>query len=55
MSGPFVAPEQAPVAKDTVNCMAENTQEAVRTVARAAAQGASEGIQRGQPPDSEVK
>jgi len=40
----YVAAEQAPVAKDTINYMADGTQEAVRTVARAAAQGVAEGI-----------
>ncbi len=51
----YVAAEQAPVAKDTVNYMAANTQDAVRTVARAAAQGVTEGIQRGQTPGSDAK
>ena len=51
----YLAAEQAPVAKDTVNYVAENTQEAVRTMARAAAQGVTEGIQRGQPPSSDAK
>lgn len=44
----YIAAEQAPVAKDTINYMAEGTQEAVRTVARAAAQGVTEGVQRAQ-------
>ena len=51
----YMAAEQAPVAKDTVNYMAENTQDAVRTVARVAAQGVTEGIQRGQGPGSDAK
>ena len=51
----YVAAEQAPVARDTVNYMAENTQDAVRTVARAAAQGVTESIQRGQAPGSDAK
>ena len=44
----YIAAEQAPVAKDTINYMADGTQEAVRTVARAAAQGITEGVQRAQ-------
>ena len=44
----YIAAEQAPVAKDTINYMADGTQEAVRTVARAAAQGVTEGVQRAQ-------
>jgi hypothetical protein len=44
----YIAAEQAPVAKDTFNYMADGTQEAVRTVARAAAQGVTEGVQRAQ-------
>jgi hypothetical protein len=44
----YIAAEQAPVAKDAINYMADGTQEAVRTVARAAAQGVTEGVQRGQ-------
>ena len=44
----YLAAEQAPVAKDAINYMADGTQEAVRTVARAAAQGVTEGVQRGQ-------
>jgi hypothetical protein len=51
----YVAAEQAPVAKDTLNYMAEGTQDAVRTVARAAAQGVSEGIQQGEAPRTEQK
>jgi hypothetical protein len=51
----FVATEQAPVAKDTINYMAEGTQDAVRTVARAAAQGVAEGMQGGQPKSTEPK
>lgn len=41
----YVAAEQAPVAKDTINYMAEGTQDAVKTVARAAAKGVAEGMQ----------
>ena len=41
----FVA-EQATVAKVTGNDMADGTQEAVRRVACAAAQGRTEGVQR---------
>ena len=44
----YIAAEQAPVAKDTINYMADGTQEAVRTVARAAAQGVTEGVQGAQ-------
>ena len=44
----YLASEAAPVAKDTVNYMAEETQQGVRTVARAVA----EGIQEAQPPKS---
>jgi hypothetical protein len=44
----YIAAEQAPVAKDTLNYMADGTQEAVKTVARAAAQGVAEGVQRAQ-------
>lgn len=46
----YLAAEQAPVAKDTINYLAEGTQDAVRTMARAAAQGVTEGIQDGQKP-----
>ena len=45
----YVAAEQAPVAKDTINYMADGTQESVRTVARAAAQGVQEGMRGDQP------
>lgn len=41
----YVAAEQAPVAKDTINYMADGTQEAVKTTARAAGQGVTEGVQ----------
>ena len=40
----YVAAEQAPVARDTINYMADGTQDAVRTIARSAAQGVAEGI-----------
>ena len=51
----YVSAEQAPVAKDTINYMAEGTQDAVRTVARAAAQGVNEGMQSGQPKSTDSK
>ena len=51
----YVAAEQAPVAKDTIKYMAEGTQDAVRTVARAAAQGVKEGMHSGQPTSTESK
>ena len=51
----YVTAEQAPVAKDTINYMAEGTQDAVRTVARVAAQGVAEGMQSGQPKSTEPK
>jgi hypothetical protein len=40
----YVAGEAAPVAKDVVNYMGENTQPGVQAVAKAAAKGVSEGI-----------
>ena len=40
----YMAAEQAPVAKDTINYLAEGTQDAVRTTTRAAAQGVAEGL-----------
>lgn len=42
----FLFAEQAPHAADAANLMAQETQEAVRTVARAASQGAMEGVER---------
>jgi len=39
----YMAAEAAPVAKDTVNYMAEGTQDAVKTVARAITEGVQEG------------
>ena len=51
----YVSAEQAPVAKDTINYLAEGTQDAVRTVARAAAQGVNEGMQSGQPKSTDSK
>ena len=51
----YVAAEQAPVAKDTIDYMAEGTLDAVRTVARAAAQGVTEGIQSAQTKSTEPK
>ena len=48
----YVAAETAPVAKDTVNYMAEGTQEGVKTVARAVGEGIREGMQKPEnPPD----
>jgi len=47
----YVAAEQAPVARDTINYMAEGTQDAVKTVARAAAQGVAEGLQNPAQPE----
>ena len=38
---------------NAINCLAEGTQDAVRTTARAAAQGVAEGIQSGQPTNTE--
>ncbi|MBI2948490.1 MAG: hypothetical protein HYY23_12670 [Verrucomicrobia bacterium] len=38
----YIAAEAAPVAKDTVNYMAEGTKDAVKTVARAVAEGVQE-------------
>jgi len=52
----YVAAEQAPVARDTINYMGDGTEGAVKTVARAAAQGITEGIQQAHPrDDSESK
>ena len=51
----YVAAEQAPVAKDTINYMADGTQDAVRTVARAAAKGVQEGLQGGDVSASKPK
>jgi hypothetical protein len=51
----YIATEQAPVAKDTINYMAEGTQDAVRHVARAAAQGVSEGMQSAKTKSTEAK
>lgn len=51
----YLAAEQAPVAKDTINYLADGTQEAVKTVARAAAQGVAEGIQSAQTKSTELK
>ena len=38
--------EEAPVAKDAINYMAENTQGAVKTISRAATEGVVEGLRR---------
>ena len=46
----YLAAEAAPVAKDTVNYMAQETQEGVKTVARAVAEGIRQG-QNSQEPD----
>lgn len=43
----YVAAESAPVAKDTVNYMADGTQDAVRTVARAVTEGIREASAHG--------
>jgi hypothetical protein len=39
------------VASDTVNYMAENTQEGVKTISKAVAQGVMEGIAEARKPD----
>jgi len=49
----YIAAETAPVAKDTANYMAEETKDAVKTVARAAGEGVREGLQ--EPPESPRK
>lgn len=46
----YLAAETAPVARDTVNYMAEGTQDAVKTVARAATEGVRQGL--GDEPDN---
>ena len=51
----YIAAEQAPVAKDTINYLAEGTQDAVRTTARAVAQGVAEGIRPPQTTPPEQK
>lgn len=43
----YVAAETAPVATDTINYVADETQGAVQTLARSAAQGIAEGIEAG--------
>lgn len=40
----YIAAEAAPVASDTANYVAKETQEGVKTVARAAAEGVREGL-----------
>lgn len=40
----YAAAEQVPVAKDAINELAEGTQGAVKTMARAAAEGVKEGL-----------
>ena len=44
----YTAAEQAPVAADTVNYLADHTQEGVKTVSKAVAQGVVEGIRETQ-------
>ena len=51
----YTVAEQAPVAKDAVNYMAEETQGAVKTVARAVTQGVVEGMQSSQPKNTKPK
>jgi hypothetical protein len=46
----YLAAEAAPVAKDTVNYMAKETQEGVKTVARAIGEGIREGAQNTEKP-----
>ncbi|HKQ36645.1 MAG TPA: hypothetical protein VJ063_01130 [Verrucomicrobiae bacterium] len=46
----YVAAESAPVGADTANYMARETQEGVKTVARAAAEGVREGLSSKEPP-----
>jgi hypothetical protein len=46
----YVAGESAPVAKDVVNYMGENTQPGVKAIARAVAQGIKEGVSEEQDP-----
>jgi hypothetical protein len=55
----FLVAEQAPVAKDTINYMAEGTKEGVKTTAKAIAEGIQEGLQppvtqSPQPPQQEA-
>ncbi len=40
----YVAAEQVPVARDAANDLVAGTQDAIKTVARAAAEGVSEGL-----------
>jgi len=42
----YFAAETAPVAKDTINYMADGTKDAVKTVAKAATEGVREGLQQ---------
>lgn len=49
----FQAAQYAPVAKDTLNYMAEGTQDAVKTVARAVGEGVGAGISAASPDASE--
>lgn len=46
----YLAAETAPVAKDTVNYMAQETKDAVKTVAQATAEGVRDGLK--EPPKS---
>lgn len=41
----FVAGESAPVAKDVINYMGENTQPGVKSIAKAVTQGIKEGLE----------
>ena len=42
----YLASESAPVAKDTINYMAENTKDAVKTVARSITEGVKEAQEK---------
>ena len=44
----YAAAESAPVISDTVNYLAENTQEGVKTVSKAVAKGVVEGMREAQ-------
>ena len=50
----YAAAEQAPVAADTVNYLADNTKEGVKTVSKAVAQGVVEGIREAQAKDGKT-
>lgn len=51
----YAAAEQAPVAADTVNYLAENTQQGVKTVSKAIAQGVAEGMRETEAKDHTSK